>query len=198
MRHSLSDAAETDDAERHVAGAMKLARGKVMPLPGMNVAVISDDVAHQRERERQRMGRHLADAVVGRIGEPDAVPRAGVGIDRVVAGADAAHDAKLRQCSKDALGDRRVLEQDARAIAGGRDHVVLGLALRDGELDAGGGEELALDLEVVKFVVGEQDAGHDGGKLRNGGWSAAQRYVRRRNWSSGLTDCGSWLAMRPL
>ena len=29
-----------------------------------------------------------------------------------------------------------------------RDHVVLGPALRDDELDAGGGEQLALELEV--------------------------------------------------
>ena len=61
----------------------------------------------------------------------------------------------------DALGDRRVLEQHAGAIARRRDHVVLGLALRDRELDAGRIEQVALDLEVGELVVGEQDAWHE-------------------------------------
>ena len=77
----------------------------------------------------------------------------------VEARADAAHDAERGQRRDDALGDRRVLQQDAVAIARGVDHVVFGPALRDDELDARAGEELALEREVGKVVVGEEDAG---------------------------------------
>ena len=91
-----------------------------MPLAGVDVAMVGDDVAHQRERQRERVRRDLADAVVGRIRDPHAVPRAGLGIDRVEAGADPAHDAELRQRRDDALGDRRVLQQDARATGARR------------------------------------------------------------------------------
>ena len=73
------------------------------------------------------------------------MPRAGVGVHGVETGADPAHDADVGQRRDDALGDRRVLQQDAGAVARGRDHVGLGLALRGDELDAGRGEQVALD-----------------------------------------------------
>ena len=49
-----------------------------------------------------------------------------------------------------------------------RDHVVLGLALRDHEVDAGRGEEVALEVDVGEVVVGEQDAGHGAGVAGRG------------------------------
>ena len=65
------------------------------------------------------------------------------------------------------------------------------------ELDAGARRRVALELEVGKVVVGEQDVGHGGadfGGRRTG--TRAQRYVRRRNWSSGLTALGRATAHR--
>ena len=75
-------------------------------------------------------------------------------------GADPAHDAEAGQRCDDAFGDRGVLQQDSGAIGGRGDHLVLGLALCSDELDAGGGEEVALEIEVRKLVVGKQDFGH--------------------------------------
>ena len=93
----------------------------------------------ERERQRQRVRRDFADAVVGRIGDPDAVPRAGVGVDGVEARADPAHDAERRQRGDDALGDRRVLEQDAaRSPARRRSRRPRSCTARRDELDAGG------------------------------------------------------------
>ena len=77
---------------------------RVVPVPGGHVAVPGDDVAHRRERHRQRVRRDLADAVVGRVRHPDAVPRAGRGVDGVVAGPDAAHDAQLGERGDPATG----------------------------------------------------------------------------------------------
>ena len=76
----------------------KRPRRQVMPFSGVDVAVVGDDVPGERQGERQRVRRDLAHAVVGRIRDPDAVPCAqAVGVDRVEAGADPAHDAELRQ-----------------------------------------------------------------------------------------------------
>ena len=102
--------------------------------------MVSDDITHQRQSQRKRVGGHLADAVVRRIGDPYAMPSAARRVDRVEARADAAHDAELRQRGADAVRDRRLLEQHAGAIPRGRDDVVLGLALRDRDLDSGCGE----------------------------------------------------------
>ena len=160
VRHPLADPAQADDAERHVADPAERSGRKVVPFRRVDVAMVGDDVAHEGERQRQGMRRDLADAVVGRIGDPDAMLRAGVGVHGVETGADPAHDADLRQRGDDALGDRRVLQQDAGAVARGGDHVSLGLALCGDELDAGRGEQVALEPEIGKIVVGEQDPGH--------------------------------------
>ena len=140
------------------------------------------------------MRRDLADAVVGRVRDPDAVPRAGRGVDGVEAGADPAHDAEPRQRRDDALRDRRILQENPRATGRGRDHLVLGLALRSDELDTGGGEEIPLDLQLGKLVVGKQDFGHgddgvDRGRGRRSSPSATRKGTwPRGDWSSGLTD----------
>src|SRR5258705_136873 len=74
------------------------------------------------------------------------MPRAGFRVDGVEARADPAHDAELRQRRDDPLGDRGILEKDGGAAGGGRDHVVLGLALGRDEFDAGPGEEIRLGV----------------------------------------------------
>jgi hypothetical protein len=103
VRHPLSDPAQSDDAQRHVAGAAQLARRQVVPFAGMDVAMVGDDVADRRQRERQRVRGHFADAVIGRVGDPDAVSRTGRGVDRVVSGADPADDAEVGEARHDAL-----------------------------------------------------------------------------------------------
>ncbi len=93
-------------------GRAQLARRHEIPLALLDVAVVRDDVAQRRERQRQRMGGHLAHAVVRRVGDPHARLLARLGVDGVVTRADAAHDAELGQRRHDARGDRRVLQQD--------------------------------------------------------------------------------------
>jgi hypothetical protein len=90
------------------------------------------------------------------------------------------------------------LQQDACAVTRGCNHVVFRLALRDRELDTGGTEDFALDRKIVKIIVGEQDAGHDRETAGATGRSAAPRYVRRRNWSSGFWRSCPWGASLPL
>ena len=168
VRHPLADPPQPDDAERHVGRAAQLARRLVVPPAGADVAVVGDDVAHHRQRQRQRVRRDLADAVVGRIGDPDAVLRAGVGVDVVEPGADPADDAQRGQCGDRAFGDRRVLRQDGGTALRRGDQLGVVPALRGGELDAGGGEQAALDVDVGKIEIGEQDFGHGWEEGRDG------------------------------
>ena len=79
-------------------------------------------------------------------------------------------------------------QQDAGAVARRGDHVVLGPALRGDELDAGGGEQLALQLDVGEIVVGEQDLGHGGRGRRI---ADAQPYLVAGDRSSGLDQLRS-------
>ena len=145
--------------------------------------MVGDDVAHEGERQPERVRRDLADAVVRRIGDPDTVLRAGVGVHGVETGADPAHDADVGQRRDDAFGDGGVLQQDGGAVARGRDHVGVGFALRGDELGAGRGEEIALESDIGIIVVGEKDLGHevswvDRGRLDGRlGTGDAQRYV---------------------
>ena len=136
------------------------ARRQVMPAPAGDVAVVRDDVADQGERQCEGMRGHFTDAVIGRVRKPHAVFRAGCGVDRVVAGADAADDAEPRQLRERALGDRRILDQKGIEVAACGKHLVFGRALGDDELDAGVAEELALERQVFVVLVGDQDAGH--------------------------------------
>src|SRR5262249_46057922 len=71
------------------------------------------------------------------------------------------HDPEIRQRSDHALGDRRVLEKDCDAVASRSNDVALRLAVPALELEAGIGEEPALELEIGKVVVGEQHLRHE-------------------------------------
>ena len=106
------------------------------------------------------MRRNLADAVVGRVGDPYAVARAGLGVDRVEARADAAHDAELGQRAQDGFGDRRSLQQDAGAAPRRGDDLAFRPAASDRELDSRVGEDLSLLVDVDVVVVGIQNACH--------------------------------------
>ena len=71
-----------------------------------------------------------------------------------------------------------------------REHLVLGRALGDGELDAGVAEQLALERQVFVILVGDQDAGHRDPGDADERWEA----LRAANgtsviddWSIGLT-----------
>ena len=155
------------------------ARRQVVPVPVADVAVIGDDVADRGERQRQRVRGDFADAVVGRIGDPDAGPLAGFGVDRVVPRADAAHDAELGQRGDDL---RAVIGAYCRRIArqprAMRDHVVLGLALRDHDLDAGRREQRALEVEVGVVVDRRRGSGACG--RRREASEAAEREGARK------------------
>jgi hypothetical protein len=129
------------------------------------------------------MGRNLADTIVGGIRDPYAVPRACLRVDRVEAGADPAHDAEARQRCDDAFGDGGVLQQDAGASGGCGNHLVLGLALRCRQLDARGGEEVALEIEIRKLVVGEEDFGH--GRDRRVAARGEARSATRQRYVAG-------------
>ena len=172
MRKALADAPEPEDADRQVTGAPDRPRRKVTPAACAHVAVVEREVAHQRERHRERVRRDFTDAVVGRVGDPDAVPRAGRSVDGVEARAVAADDADAGQGAQHPVGDWRVLHEQRVAIAGGIDQLLLGAALRVPELDAGGGEEPLLQLDVRKVEVGDQ-------RLHR----AARRRQQSRWWS---------------
>ena len=96
----------------------------------------------------------------------------------------------------DALGDRRVLEQDAGAArARRRSRRPRSCTARSTSSTPAAANSVALELEVGIVVVGEEDFGHGGSRVertrrgrpatatRNGTW-------RRGDWSSGLTDSG--------
>src|SRR5208283_2650642 len=50
VRHAFADAAEPDDAQRHVCGAPQRSGRQVMPAAGADVAMVGNHVAQQRER----------------------------------------------------------------------------------------------------------------------------------------------------
>ncbi len=56
-------------------GGASLPGGQVVPTAGADVAVVDRQVANQCERHRERVGRDLAHAVVGRVGDPHAMAR---------------------------------------------------------------------------------------------------------------------------
>ena len=181
VRHALADAAEADDAEGHVADPPQLARRQVMPLAGMDVAVIGHDVADRGQRQRQRVCGDFADPVVRRIGDPHAVPGAGVGVDGVETGADAAHDAELGQ----RRDDRSVIGANCSSIARSpraaamTSSSVLHCAVTSST--PAGANIVAFEVEVGKIVVGERTLGM--GEPAEGGTRVdrgdAQRYGRR-------------------
>src|ERR1700674_1707384 len=149
-----------------------------MPLAGPDVAVVGDDVPDQREYERQGVRRDFADAVIGRVGHPYAMPRARGSVDGIETRADPADNPELRQRGDDPLGDGRVLQQDAGATGGGRDHVRLGSALRGDELDARAREQLALEIDIRELVIGKQYLGHRWRRsTRHGRIGPKPRYV---------------------
>ena len=86
-----------------LGGPPQRSRRQVVPAAAADVVVVADDVAQRCQRQRQRVRRDLAHAVIGRIGHPDAVRPAGFDVDGVEAGADPAHDAEFRQRRDDTL-----------------------------------------------------------------------------------------------
>ena len=106
------------------------------------------------------MRRDFSNAVIGRIGQPYAAALTRGNVDRVDARADPAHDADVGQRIEDALGDRRVLQQDRATTASMHNDIFLSLALGDGQFGSRVVEERALQIDVGKIVVGEKDGGH--------------------------------------
>src|SRR3989441_2376415 len=93
-RDLARDVAEADQAERPShEPEYRLARGH-FPATGPDHAVVERDLASGREDQRQRLFRHLLDAVSGIVGDDDPGLRSGIQIDGVhpnsVAGDDLA------------------------------------------------------------------------------------------------------------
>ena len=65
-----ADPPEADDAEPRAALAQRPGDGWSQPALA-HAAVESDDPAQEREEERERAVRHLLDAVVGDVADPD-------------------------------------------------------------------------------------------------------------------------------
>src|SRR6266581_2070180 len=190
MRHALADAPETDDAERHVAGTSQRPGGQVVPPSRLDIAMVSHDVAHQRQREGEGMGRDFADTVVRRIGDPNALVHARLGIDGVVSRPDPADDGKAWKRSQRMLPDGRVLQQDADTVPRGNDDLILGPALRDDQLDAGVGEKALLELGIGKIVICTEDPRHGRLSLTR---KEAKRTRRSLIWST--SPIIAWLAL---
>jgi hypothetical protein len=121
---------------------------------------VSSAGRQRREREGERVRRDLAHTVVGRVRDPDAAPGARRRVDGVVSGPDAAHHTEPRQRVHDRRPDRRVLQQDGAAVAPRRDHLRLGLALPQHQLEARIPEQGALEVDVREIEVGEENLGH--------------------------------------
>ena len=157
VRHALADAAEAQNADGHVGNALHLAGAREMPFPGLDVPIVERDVPQQRQRHRQRVGGHLADAVIGRVADPHAMRFRIGGIDGVEAGAVPADNPDLG-AGREYLGiDRRVLHQQTLAAFRGGNHLVLGAALRNYHLDAGSAIQRLLQFKIGKVIVSDQD-----------------------------------------
>ena len=141
-----------------------------MPVSGADVAVIGNDVANQGQAQRQCVRGDFADAIVGRVRNPDACLFAGGRVDGVEARADPADDSEFRKRGDDLGADRRALKQDAAAAAPGVYHLLLGLALRDDDFDPGLAEQRAFEIDFRIVVVCVEDFRHWGN-----GMGVAQR-----------------------
>ena len=129
-----------------------------MPATRFDIAVIDHQMTDQRQRHRERVRRHLADAVVRRVGHPHAVAATRFGIDRVESRAVAAHQSDTRQRRQHAIGDRSVLKQQRIALACGGDQIVFAAALGVDVLNTARAKHFALELDVGEVVVGDQCA----------------------------------------
>ena len=92
-----ADAAEADDPEPGSAVRPQRPGDGVVPLAVAHAPVEGDDAAHEREEEGERAVRHLLDAVVGDVADPDAAIGGGGRVDVVVADAARRDDAQSGQ-----------------------------------------------------------------------------------------------------
>ena len=170
VRHALADTAQTDDAQHQLGWTTHRSRRHEVPLAGVDVGVVGNDVADRRQGERQRMRGDFSDAVVGRVRNPNAGGGTGFGVHRIVAGADPADDPQVRKCGHDRSADRRVLQQDAAAVPGGGDHLGFGLALGCDDGYANRVEQGTLEVNLGIIVVGVENLRHRwrGRKARDG------------------------------
>jgi hypothetical protein len=160
VRHALADTAQANDAERQFGGAAHRSGRHEVPLAGADMAVVGGDVANRGQRQRQRVGGNLADAVIRRIGHPDTRLCAGFGVDGVEARADPADDSELRQRGDHLGADRRVLKQDGAAALTKFDHLLFRAALASDDFDADRLEQRALQVNFGIVVVGVEDFRH--------------------------------------
>ena len=161
VRHALADAAQADDAERQFATV-----GASCPATGNSTARHGCRGRRRRHcgstpaparahgwRPRRRRSRAnwrptrpaFSQAPVSTVSKP-----APMRLTMPSSGSAAT------TCSR----DRRVLEQDAAAALARCDHLFLGPALRDDNLEARGIEHRALEVHIGIIVVGVEDFRH--------------------------------------
>jgi hypothetical protein len=120
----------------------------VVPLAFAHAAVEGNDAAHQCKEERQRAVRHLLDAVVGDVADPDPAIGRGRRVDVVVTDRARRDDAERWQPAELGSADRLI-----RADKECDD--VIPLPRRVGLLDLG---EIPKDLcDLLEHVVGVGD-----------------------------------------
>ncbi len=175
VRHPLADAPQAHDAQHQPGRAAHRSRRHEVPLARVDIAVVGHDVAYRGQCQRQRMRGDFADAVVRRIGDPDARLVACVGVDGVEARADPADDPQARQRGNHLGADRRILQQDPAAALSRGDHLLFGPALRRDDFDADRVEQRALEIDVGIVVVGVENLRHRRGKVGQRGTDGARK-----------------------
>ena len=128
-----------------------------MPAPGADVAVEFGNVAHERKRHGEGVGRDLGNPIVRGIGHPNPASTGILDIDGVEARAEAARDADLGACVEDPCVHRRVLHEQPLASSGSGDDFFLRAALPRENLDARIAKQGELEVQVGKIMIGDED-----------------------------------------
>ena len=194
MRHPLADAAEPDDAERHLARAAQRARRQVMPAAGADVVV----VARRRCAARRAPARARASRLRRRRSRASWRPRRRALRRRAVSTVSKPAPMRLTMprpgsASTTARRDRRVLQQDAGAVARApRSPRASLLHCASFSRRPALANSVALEVDVGKIVIGEEDLGigisrstfeasgaASGGRTGSSGGERAPRKVTR-------------------
>ena len=155
MRKALADAPQTQHADGQITDPANHATRGVVPLAGFDGAIVQRDVSQQIQGHRQRVGRDLADTIVGRIGNPDSVARGCRRIDRIEPCSITASNADVRAGEENGFADFGVLNQESIAVNAGRDHLVCSSTLGNDGFDSGIAIQRKFQVEIRKIMVSD-------------------------------------------
>ena len=154
----LGDAPEADQAPGRATETLGRHAGRTpVPLAGMGGPVIHGDAAQQHEAHRDGMVGHLLDAVVGHVGDEDAVLVGRLDVQDVDADAVPADDLAPRQLFDGRPHDLGILLQDGVRVRRQLAEPFAGLALQSDHLGADRLEHAALDVEIRIVVIADVD-----------------------------------------